>query len=72
MTKKGEWPVSYLRVVPCFGKTIAQLSRVLETLKGSSAKTKAPALVPVSPETRGTKLSSPKQRKQVEAMLSQP
>jgi hypothetical protein len=58
MTKKGEWPVSYLRIVPCFGKAIAQLSRGLETLKGSSTKTKAPALLAVSRETRGIKLSS--------------
>ncbi len=37
---------------------IAQLSEVVESLKHSSAQTKAPALVPISREARRMKLSS--------------
>jgi amino acid adenylation domain-containing protein len=37
---------------------IAQLSKVVESLKDSSAQTKAPALVPISREARRMKLSS--------------
>jgi acyl carrier protein len=37
---------------------IAQLSQVVESLKDSNAKSKAPALVPISRETRRMKLSS--------------
>lgn len=38
--------------------TIAELSKIVESLKDSSAKIKAPALVPVSRENRRVKLSS--------------
>jgi hypothetical protein len=37
---------------------IAQLSKVVESLKDTSAQTKAPALVPISREARRMKLSS--------------
>jgi acyl carrier protein len=37
---------------------IAQLSKVVETLKGTERQTKAPALVPISRESRRMKLSS--------------
>ncbi len=37
---------------------IAQLSKVLESLKDSKRESKAPALVPISRETRRMKLSS--------------
>jgi len=38
--------------------TIAELSKIVESLKESDAKIKAPALVPVSRENRRVKLSS--------------
>lgn len=38
--------------------TIAELSKVLESLKNSDSKRQAPALIPVSRETRRMKLSS--------------
>ncbi len=37
---------------------IAQLSKVVESLKDSKAQSKAPALVPISREARRMKLSS--------------
>jgi hypothetical protein len=38
--------------------TIGELSKIVESLKESDAKIKAPALVPVSRENRRVKLSS--------------
>jgi hypothetical protein len=38
--------------------TIAELSKIVESLKESDAKIKVPALVPVSRESRRLKLSS--------------